>query len=61
MALGDRQVAEAEDEAHSELLADPRQERLGAQAEGALEVTEHDQLERRPVLTANVVDVLQRG
>ena len=48
VALGDRQVAEGEDEAVAEPLAHPPQDRLGAEAEGALEVAEHDQLQRPP-------------
>ena len=61
VALGDRQVAEGEDEAVAEPLAHPPQDRLGAEAEGALEVSEHDQLERGAALAADVIDVLQRG
>ncbi len=60
VALDDRQVAEGEDEAVPEGLADSAQNRLGAEAEGALEVAEHDQLQRRRALAADVVDVLQR-
>ena len=41
MALGNRQVAEGEDEPVAEPLAHPAQDRLGAEAEGALEVAEH--------------------
>ena len=61
VALGDRQVAEAEEEPIAEPLADPAQDRLGAEAEGALEVAEHHQLQRRAALAANVVEVLERG
>ena len=60
VALGDRQVAEGEDEAVAEALADPAQHRLGAEAEGALEVAEHDQLQRPAQLAADVIDALQR-
>jgi hypothetical protein len=55
MALGDRQVAEGEDEAIAEPLVHAAQDRLGAEAEGALEVAEHHQLQRSAELTANVV------
>ncbi len=61
MALGDRQVAEAEEEAVAQPLAHPPQDRLGAKAEGALEVAEHHQLQRRPTLAAHVVEILERG
>jgi hypothetical protein len=61
MALGDRQVAEAEEEPVAEPLAHPPQHRLRAEAEGALEVAEHHQLQRRAALAAHVVEVLQRG
>ena len=61
VALGDRQVAEGEEEPVAEPLADAAQDRLGAEAEGALEVAEHDQLQRRAALAADVVDVLERG
>ena len=60
VALGDRQVAEGEDEAIAEPLVHPSQHRLGAQAKGALEVAEHHQLQRPPDLAANVVGVLER-
>ncbi len=60
VALGDRQVAEAEEELVAEPLADPAQDRLRAEAEGALEVAEHHQLQRRTALAAQVVGVLQR-
>jgi hypothetical protein len=54
-------VAEGEDEAVAEAVANPFEDRLGAEAEGALEVTEHHQLELGPALTADVVDVLEWG
>jgi len=60
VALGDRQVAEAEEEAVAEPLAHPPQDRLGAEAEGALEVAEHHQLQRPPALASQVVAVLER-
>lgn len=55
VALGDRQVAEGEDEPIAEALVDAAQDRLGAEAEGALKVTEHDQLQRPAQLATNVV------
>ena len=61
MALGNRQVAEAEEEPIAEPIADAAEDRLRPEAVGALEVAEHHQLQRRPPLAANVVDVLQRG
>jgi hypothetical protein len=61
MALGDWQVSEAEEELVAESLADAAQDRLCAEAEGALEVAEHDQLQRRAALAANVVEVVERG
>jgi len=48
-------MAEGEDEAVTETLVDPAQDRLGAEAEGALEVAEHDQLQGPVKLAANVV------
>jgi hypothetical protein len=54
-------VAEAEEELLAEPLADPAQDRLRAEAEGALEVAEHHQLQRRPALAAHVVEVFERG
>jgi monovalent cation/hydrogen antiporter len=61
VALGNRQVAEGEDEALAEAVANPAQDRLGAEAEGALEVAEHDQLQRPAELAAKVVFAVQRG
>jgi monovalent cation/hydrogen antiporter len=55
VALGDRHVAEAKDEPIAEPIVDPPQHRLGAEAEGALEVAEHHQLQRPLQLTAQVV------
>ncbi len=60
MALGDRQVTKGEDETVAKPLADPAQDRLGAEAEGALEVPEHDQLKRSRALAADVIGILQR-
>jgi hypothetical protein len=54
-------VAEAEEEPIAEPLADPAQHRLRTKAEGALEVAEHDQLQRRAALAAHVVEVVERG
>jgi hypothetical protein len=54
-------VAEAEQQPLAEPLANPPQDRLRAEAEGALEVAEHHQLQRRTRLAAHVVGVLQRG
>ena len=61
MALGDRQVTEGEDEPIAEPLAHPAQHRLGAEAEGALEVAEHDQLQRPAQLATDVVGLVERG
>jgi hypothetical protein len=61
VALGDRQVAEGEDEPLAEAVVDPAQDRLGAEAEGALEVAEHHQLQRPFQLAADVVVPVERG
>ena len=55
VALGDRQVAEGEDQPVAKALVHPAQDRLGPEAEGALEVAEHDQLQRPARLAADVV------
>jgi len=59
VALGNRQMAEGEEEPLAKPLTHPTQDRLGAQAKGTLEVAEHDQLKRRPSLPADVVDLLE--
>lgn len=59
--LGNRQVAEGEDHAAAKPIVQPPQNRLGTEAEGALEVPEHHQLQLRPALAADVIDVLQWG
>jgi len=45
----------------AEPLAHAAEDRLGPEAVGALEVAEHHQLQRRPALAADVIDVFQRG
>lgn len=59
--LGNRQVTEGEDHAVAKPIVQPAQNRLGTEAEGTLEVPEHHQLQLRPALAADVIDVLQRG
>ena len=60
MSLGDRQVSKGEDKAAVEPLVDPAEDRLGTQAERALKVAEHDQLQRPAQLAADVVDFFER-
>ncbi len=60
MALGDRQVAEDEDEAIAEAVVYAAQHRLGPEAERALEVAEHHQLQRPSQLATGVVDLFER-
>ena len=54
MALGDRQVAKGEDEAVAEAVADSPKDHW-RRGRGALEVAEHDQLQRPAPLAADVI------